>query len=337
MSARCRYEGCTVGETGRCALENDLKTCPNLIGAVVGEDGDAGPHEAVTVETAGLPVLPSPERSPSFPPSTSLGPNEVEEMMRRRYVTVVGIVGDPEAGKTACLASLYLLISNAMLDGWSFADSSTLMAFEEISRGARRWHDGHPPDEMTVHTEMADERRPGFLHLRLRRDSDDRCIDLALPDLPGEWTKSLVRSSRSDRFEFLKAADVIWLLIDGRTLTDREKRQGTITRLGQLAARLRALITDAFPRLLLVITHQDLGATPENILSRIADEFKKHGVTAEVVGTAPFSDDENTKAGFGLASLIDATTASRNSALRFWPASPPRQSSRTFLNYRRDQ
>src|SRR5262249_55699493 len=155
---------------------------------------------------------------------------DIEQMMASRYVTVVGILGEPETGKTACLASLYLLVANAMLDGWTFADSRSLMAFESIARGARRWNDGHPPEQMTVHTEMADDRQPGFLHLRLRRSSDGRVVDFALPDLPGEWTKQLVRASRSDRFEFLRAADVIWLLVDGRDLANKERRQGTITK-----------------------------------------------------------------------------------------------------------
>jgi len=242
--------------------------------------------------------------------------------------------GDPNAGKTACLASLYLLVSNAMLDGWSFADSRSLMAFEDIARGARRWDEGHPPEQMTMHTEMADERRPGFLHLRLRRVSDGRRIDLALPDLPGEWTKTLIRSSRSDRLEFLRSADVIWLVIDGRTLGDREKRQGTITRLGQLAGRLHVLIEGVMPRLVLVITHRDLAETSGDVLKRVATELAKHGVSAEVVLVAPFSDDEAVKAGFGLAPLVDATAGRGILAPAFWPVTPPKPGSRSFLSHR---
>ena len=257
--------------------------------------------------------------------------------MSRRYVTVVGILGDPESGKTACLSSLYLLVSNAQLEGWTFADSRSLMGFEQIARGARRWNEGNPPEQMTVHTELDDERQPGFLHLRLRREADGRHVDLALPDLPGEWTKSLIRSSRSDRLEFVRSADVIWLVVNGSTLADRTQRQGAITRLGQLIGRLRALVDDAMPRLLLVISRRDMGKTPPEILQRISLELAKHEVTADVVPVAPFSDDASVEPGFGLVSLIHATAGERGATPPFWPSTVPKPGGRCFLSFRRDQ
>ncbi len=333
----CRYEGCTVSETGRCALENDPATCSNRIAQDSQPEQNARSDEAeFDGRSVGAPVLVSPIETPSFPPSTSLGTGAVEEMMVSRYVTVVGILGDPEAGKTACLASLYLLVSHAMLDGWSFANSSSLMAFEEISRGARRWNNGESPDQMTVHTEMADDRQPGFLHLKLRRNSDSRCFDLVLPDLPGEWSKDFIRTARSDRLEFLRSADVIWLVSDGRILANKELRQGAVTRLGQLAARLRALITGKMPRLILVITHRDVVEQSTDILSRIVGELAKHDLAVEVIPVAPFSDDENFPAGFGLDALINATVQHPDEGPVFWPASNPKADQRSFLSYRRD-
>jgi Double-GTPase 2 len=337
MSAGCRYDGCTVADTGRCALERDPAECSNRIGNAPADELPTASVDDGDTSGIGGPVLEAPTEIPSFPPSTTLGPETISAMMTTRYMTVVGILGDPESGKTACLASLYLLVSNAVLQGWSFGDSRSLMAFEEISRGARRWNEGHPPEQMTVHTEMADERRPGFLHLRLRCRADGRRVDLALPDLPGEWTKTLIRSARSDRLEFLKSADVIWLVVDGRMLADREKRQGTITRLGQLAGRLRALIEGEMPRLLLVITHRDLAALDDAVLDRVRLEFDKHGVGFDVIPVAPFSDKDEIRAGFGLASLVDASVGRSHRAPAFWPATAPKERDRSFLTYRRDQ
>ncbi|MHA3774962.1 TRAFAC clade GTPase domain-containing protein [Verrucomicrobiota bacterium sgz303538] len=337
MSGRCTYEGCTVAETGRCALERNPTTCPNRIGNLSDTGLDTASEAPVANVDVGAPVLQSPDENPSFARSGTLGLKEIGEMMRRRYVTVVGILGDPESGKTACLASLYLLISNAMLDGWSFADSRSLMAFEEIARGARRWNEGQPPEQMTVHTEMADERQPGFLHLRLRRKTDGRIVDLALPDLPGEWTKTLIRSARSDRFEFLRSADVIWLILDGRILADRERRQGTITRLGQLSGRLCALIEGAMPRVLLVITHRDLHEPDQAVIARITSELAKHGVSFELIPVAPFSKSKKIKAGFGLAALVTATVERPSAATIFWPTTSPAPGASSFLSYRRDQ
>src|SRR5206468_4014081 len=110
-----------------------------------------------------------------------------------------------DAGKTAALVSLYLLVSRDKLGGRHFADSRSLMGFDQISHGARRWNEGALPDQLTVHTELGDDRSAGFLHLRLRSD-DGETVDILLPDLPGEWTAALIDSNRVDRLEFLKTA-----------------------------------------------------------------------------------------------------------------------------------
>jgi hypothetical protein len=337
MSTGCTYEGCTVAETGRCALERDPATCANRPANQSRSGSDAVDDLSAANGDANAPVLKSPDEKPSFPHSTTLGPDKIEEMMRRRYVTVIGILGDPESGKTACLASLYLLVSNAMLEGWSFADSHSLMAFEDIARGSRIWNEGHPPEQMTVHTELMDDRQPGFLHLRLRRKTDGRVVDLALPDLPGEWTKDLIRSARFDRFDFLKSANALWMVVDGRILGDRELRQGAITRLGQLAGRLRKLIIGAMPRLLLVVTHRDILEQDQSTIARIASEFAKHDVSFELKPVAPFSDNDEFKAGFGLAELVTATVGQSDAPPNFWPVTLPTAGASSFLSYRRNQ
>lgn len=338
MSAACNLEGCTVADTQRCALEKDPATCPNRVTAVRLMQGGAGERPSTSDRAdLGAPVLDAPAENPAFPRSTTLGTAAIDDMMSGKYVTVVGILGYPESGKTACLASLYLLASNDRLTGWSFADSYSLMAFEEISRGARRWNGGELPDQMTVHTEMADDRQPGFLHLRLRREADGRCIDLALPDLPGEWTKDLVATSRADRFEFLKAADVLWVVVDGRTLQKVDLRQGLITRLGQLAGRLRVMLGDSLPRLLLAITHRDHIEIPAPILERIRAELWKHEVVATVIPVAPFSDHDNFKPGFGLVDLINESAEQQLRTSQFWPVTEPEENERAYLAHRRSQ
>lgn len=342
MSGSCTYEGCTVDETGICALSRNPSTCENH---ALNEDAVTTPDDAsgdVDValqlgERLGAPVLDHPIHAAAFPSSRSLGLDDLNAIMGTRYVNVVGILGDPESGKTACLASLYLLVSHAKLEGWSFADSRSLAAFEEIARGARDWNEGKAPEQMTVHTELADDRRPGFLHLRLVRLSDGRRVDLALPDVPGEWTQALVNTARSDRLDFLKSAETIWIVLDGRTLADIEKRQGLIARVGQLAGRLKTLLDGLTPQLMIVVTHRDLYAPAETVVSRIHAELGRRGMTAKVVGIAPFSDyPENVPAGFGIAELIDLTVARPAKRPIFWPSTEPYEGARAYLSYRRD-
>lgn len=344
MSGSCRYEGCTVDETRSCALERDPSTCANRAAADDAEpaqvhylNGDA--QILQTADQLGAPVLAHPVRSSAFRSSRALGLEDLNSLMGRRYVNVVGILGDPESGKTACLASLYLLVSHARLDGWSFADSRSLAAFEEIARGARDWNEGHAPEQMTVHTELADESAPGFLHLRLVRHADRRHIDLALPDIPGEWTQALVTTARSDRLDFIRSAEVIWLVLDGRTLADIEKRQGLIARVGQLAGRLNTIFAGRVPRLLIVVTHRDLYRVSDNVIDRLQAELIRRSVTnTKIVNVAPFSDDHDTvPAGFGIAELIDQTVGEASERAIFWDSTAPQEGARAYLSYRKNQ
>ncbi|MGI8465685.1 TRAFAC clade GTPase domain-containing protein [Pectobacterium punjabense] len=343
MSGSCRFEGCTVEETGVCALENSTSTCANRIPL---EEVKSVPDDALgyadtdlsSIKQLGAPVLVQPTNTNTFGSGRTLGLDDISELMGARYVNVVGILGEPESGKTACLASLYLLVSHASLEGWSFADSRSLMAFEDIARGARDWNDGHVPEQMTVHTELADERNPGFLHLKLKRIADGQLVDLALPDIPGEWTQSLVTTARSDRLDFLKSAEVIWIVIDGRNLADLEKRQGQIARVGQLAGRLNTMLEGCIPRLLIVITHHDMHGIDDKVCTRLEKELSRRGNSAEIVCVAPFSDrPDEIPPGFGIASLIDKTADHKPDQPVFWPSNETADNARAYLSFRRDR
>lgn len=336
MSSACNYEGCTVGETGVCALERDPANCDRRAEAGFSRNAVA-PGAGSQSESVGSPVLEPPPGRASFPSSQTLGLEAIAGLMASRYVTVVGILGEPNSGKTACLASMYLLVANAMLNGWRFADSKSLMGFEDIARGARDWNAGSPPAQMTMRTEMTEDRRAGFLHLRLVRELDGKCVDLALPDIPGEWTTKLVTSAQSDRLDFIRAADVIWVVLDGRTLAESERRQGLISRTGQLAGRLKTMCGDRLPRVIVVITHRDGGEVAEPISTRLLLELKRKDVEATIVQVAPFSDSDGVRAGFGIADLIDATAGTAITAPAIWPDGPVRESARSFLRYRRDR
>lgn len=339
MTTGCNFAGCTFAETGTCALERDPATCDHRIASE--STGIPPALASATLEAVandsryGIPVLTAPIVTAAFPSSRTLGLDAMAELMARRYVTVVGILGDPESGKTACLASLYLLVANAQLTGWSFADSQSLMGFEEIARGAREWNQGEPPVQMTAHTELSDDRQAGFLHLALTRDADGRRVDLALPDLPGEWTTSLVTTANDAPFAFMQAADVIWLVVDGRSLTDRTRRQGAITRLAQLAGRLKTMYGERMPRVIAVITHRDTGPLDDTVISRLQGELAKRAVTTSVVQVAPFSEELEVAAGFGLVDLVEATVSPPPTSPEFWPNAPTRTGTRCFASFRR--
>ncbi len=341
----CDASECTFPQTGICLRNHsDPATCPAHQLAVARLDGDeastAGgvPDEIADEDqltgSAGSAVLEAPVEMPSLPRSGTLSLREVDELMSGRYANVIGIVGLPDAGKTACIASLYLLLAHGALAGFSYADSRTLMALEEISRGTRRWNDGNPPEQMTTHTEMEDDREAGFLHLRLRRDDDGRKFDFLMPDLPGEWSRSLVANNDTDRFAFMRAAEVVWLMVDGRNLIEPRTRELAIHRATNMVERLAGVLQTPRPRLILVSSWRDLGELADATLRRVQEYADPFGFTVESAAIASFSDT-GVKAGEGVAELIARSLGGAGERADAWPTRETLRSHRAFLSFGR--
>jgi len=353
MSERvCEDPDCSFALTGVCARSYaDPKECPQHMAAVARlgggvqgkdeeleeEDEEDTPPSPAAVERAGNAVLTAPEEKPSLPRSGTLGLRDLDAIMRERYVHLIGLIGLPNAGKTACVASLYLLLAHGALRGFSYADSKSLIAFDEISRGARRWNDGNAPDQMTVHTELADDRQAGFLHLRLKREDNGRKFDLVLPDLPGEWSRRLIINGDAARFDFLLAAEVLWLMVNGRDFVHAETLQGAIHSTTNLIERLSEILPEPRPRLILVASWRDEGDFPASALDRIVAFAKPLGFDVEFASIASFSDNDVVDPGAGLAELIELSLSGPQGALEPWPmATTATRQHRAFLDFGRE-
>lgn len=318
----CSEADCTVAETGTCVRSNDPATCPNRLK----NDADA------QTDTSLDAPLEAPPKNPSFPSSLTLGPDEAGAIMRSRYTHLVGVLGMPKSGKTAALVSTYLLLGRGKLEGFDFLDSQSLRALDEISHGARVWKPGEPFEHMTVHTELSDERTPGFMHLRLRRAGGD-AFDFLLPDLPGEWSSELIDSERSDRLQFLRAADAIWIMIDGEEL--KTKRLHSEHRTKMLMQRLGAFLGHR-PPITLVITRRDHGAPDENTIDALKTEASRFGFVASVAPIASFKNGDAALAGAGIAELIASVIDVEPLEPDFWP-DVQRSGGRAMLDFRREQ
>ncbi len=342
----CAIPECTFSETGMC-LHNHASPdeCPDQQRAlhlvVAGEDdvkeasADAEElQEGITTDSiGGGAVLTAPDDKPQLPRSGTLGLRDADALMAKRYVNMIGVVGLPDAGKTACVACLYLLLAHKSLSGFSFASSETLMAFEEIARGSRRWNDGNPPAQMTAHTEMADDRQAGFLHLRLQRDADGRKFDFLLPDLPGEWSRKLINNGQTDRFEFLKSAEVVWLMADGRQFQDRTTRKLAVHTTINLLERLTEVVTTPRPRVILVASWGDAGEIPGETLEDVKTRGAEMGFEMKFVSIASFSDNPDMAPGNGMAELIDLSIAYKAMRPNAWPDTVLLNSARSFLRF----
>ena len=313
MSDRaCTNQECTVGETGICVVDNAPDDCPfrfSEAGADLGEERNALREGS---------ILPSPEEARRFAPSGALGLDEVRALMRKEYCQVIGLLGEPDSGKTACLVSLYLLLSGNSLGGFTYADSKSLMALDELSRGARSWEAGMP-EQMTAHTGRGDGRSVGFLHFKLVRRSDSARLHLLIPDLPGEWTTSLIDGNRTDRMQFLHSADSIWLMVDGKILADDGQRLHAMHRTNLLIDRLVAFLSPNVPTLHVVVTRRDLSKPSSETLERIRGHGARCNLDIGIDHIASFSGDEKTIAGTGIADLVGGTVAVSAADEEFWP------------------
>lgn len=303
MGKLCRQDGCTFAETGVCILNNDPEVCPELFDPAENSQDIQPPDE---LDQSDLSVSVA---APDLPSGLVLGKEQVSAKMSKTHCRLIGILGAPNAGKTAAIVSLYLLLSRSALKGFEFRDSDTLMALEGISSGARRWSSGDPIEELTEHTRMLDERQAGFMHFKLHDVEKDRKTEFVLPDLPGEWTDALIDINRFDRLGFLLSCEVIWIVVDGQDLRDRTKKNREIHRAELLIERIAHNFEGAFsPRLILVITHADLGVVSEGTSASICMKAANLGLEMEKIDIASFAPEGDMEPGSGLSDLVAATT-----------------------------
>jgi hypothetical protein len=325
MPDGCKQANCTVAQTGKCLLNNDPGTCPERTTAEIAMS--ASLVEAVA-------PLSEPPRNPRFPSSLTLSLDDVSTIMAGSYGRIVGILGAPEAGKTAVLVCLYLLLASNKLKGYEFCDSRSLMALEEISRGARRWHPGEPPGELTVHTENPKERVPGLIHLRVSNTATGEASEIFLSDLPGEWSTSLIDSNRTDRLQFLRSAETIWLMLDGTELTSQARRQTALHRASLLLQRVSTLLSPHRKPISLIISHLDKGNIPESVYAPLIRDASRLGIEMRVFQIASFSEDDGVEPGAGMKELIDSVCAEPGTMPSFWTRPPDSNESRAMMRFR---
>lgn len=326
MTSACSYEGCTFDTTRICLLGKEPFDCPNL--RLETDEPTSEPNETFITDEAGVPLSPDDLSSSSsiaapvlkspvstrstLPVGRQLSYADLERIASDRGFRLIGILGPPEAGKTAVLVSLYLLVSSLKLKRFEFRDSDSLFALDELARGARAWDDnGDRLETITDHTYLEDPRRPGFLHLRLLASKLGRPVDLVFPDLPGEWTNDLIRSGDHERFAFLGAAHALWVFVDGSALIDPVRRQSAVDRTRKVLSRIRQFVADAVekPIKIVITRHDEVGDLPQDQLDLIQQEANVRGLSIEFMPVACISDRADMPSGSGIEDLLDASIA----------------------------
>jgi hypothetical protein len=321
VSEACPKTGCTFSTTGICLLNYEpASTCPvRLAGArgVVPQeevDDEEAPSRADDVATgrndAAARLAPPSLKAPvptktTLVPGRELGPDALGRLSRRRPVRLIGLLGAPDAGKTMALVSIYLLLCRGALEGFEYRDSESAFALDDLSKGARAWStDGSMLEQIVPHTELSDERLPGFLHLRLHSDAVNGTVDLAFPDLPGEWTESLIDRNVHERLNFLRKAEVIWLFVDGKKLCDPAIGHDVCGRTRGLIGRLAANLGPAVPLKLVVTRADQFKDLPAEMLEPILEEAEQRRVPIAVHQIVSVDRATRSRSGEGLAKLL---------------------------------
>lgn len=350
MLGPCQNSNCTFNSTKKCVLGNPPEVCPSRsadgtsdedgVSYEVSKDSAAdqfgeSQHSVAELSATGAPVLIAPDDDLArFPQSRTLGLDDVNAMMGGRSTCLIGIVGLAGAGKTAALVSAYLMLARGQFNGFSYADSNSLRAFEEISRASRTWDKTNPPEQITSHTTLSNDREAGFLHLKLRRKLDGAIVDFLLPDLPGEWSSALIDRSDGRRFGFLRAANVIWLMVDGRQFSDDGKVANAHYRATLLIERLADLLEECRPRLIIVPTWQDRQEFPKEQVEKLTAFCAEFGFAVSFAPIASFSWNDNIEPGHGVADLFADSLSPSREANQFWPETSREKAGRQIAAFR---
>jgi hypothetical protein len=255
-------------------------------------------------------VLPIITVGRTFHQGIELGADDAVEIMRARYAHLIGVLGSTDAGKTCLLSSLYLMASGGTLPaGYQFAGSLTLQAFEDRARGLREWEKGALPTQLVDHTVLAHPRQPSLLHLAIQeKAANRRRVDLLLTDLPGEWTDNLVlRAANAPSFEFLRRADGIIIVVDGKLLVSHQQFV-EVQRIRQFIERLSTNVGIGrdVPFVLLISKSDEIAMRMPESAIELKEYLESLGYRATAVSAAAFSRLPNeVKSGTGVFEAIE--------------------------------
>lgn len=220
----CNQAGCPLGSTGEC-LEgfDDPHRCPHAKPGVVqpkvsteevAEDGEVGPAEVM-------------EDWLQLPGGYELTIGEAGEVTSRSEACVVMFAGEPDAGKTTLIATIYELLSNDVIDDFRFAGSETILAFERACFPSRIASGNVKPDTMRTR-----HPRPRFYHLCLRPvAAEGQRKHLLLGDVSGEtFRRASDDLAEAKKLHILRRVDAFVLILDGDKLRNRKERQDALER-----------------------------------------------------------------------------------------------------------
>lgn len=227
----CAVTDCPFNDGGACleAFE-DPTDCPNtsenppdeVDTQEIDDDLDESGIEGIQVFEPGFV---------SFESGESLGLSQANDLRAERQSRFVLLAGEVKAGKSTLLIELFAKFLKGPYEGWDFAGSRTLGAFDRAHAPARESSGRGTPD-----TARTSDEGMRFLHLRLGRRER---IDLLLSELSGERFKGLIDgASVRDQVPIADVAERCLLLVDGNLMSAASTRSRVFARARRLVGAL---------------------------------------------------------------------------------------------------
>ena len=223
---KCDLETCIDPEEIGCNRGHEfLEQCPHWDTGVseVGLDGDADTSKIGIASKTNE----NHTRQLHLPwTGNSLGLLDLELATACNQVTLVGVLGAYNAGKTSLLTLIYLLTQHGEQSAiGSCAGSLTLIGWENLAANFR-WAPGEGGPRFPPHTSLKAGPRPGLLHIALR-DAGNKRRDFLLTDPPGEWFNAWAQNDSAEAAEGARwvhrYADRFIFLADREALADAER------------------------------------------------------------------------------------------------------------------
>ncbi len=214
---RCTQDGCPFRESGECLEQiQPLDECPHLEKLEPSVVSDKPPMGREG-EQQKAPKTQAEPKPVSIYPGWPLQSREADAVMREAETTMVIVAGEADSGKTTLIALAYSAFLKGSVGEWRFAGSRTLLGFEACVQNHRVSEDSVAP--FTLHTPTdVDE----FYHLDVQSINDKRNRRLLLHNISGErYQQAMNTTSAAQSLHMVRRADVIVVMLDGRSLLKR--------------------------------------------------------------------------------------------------------------------
>jgi adenylylsulfate kinase-like enzyme len=325
----CQEPGCPLATSGTC-LEgvDDPHNCPHSK-EVTGLDAPAGdedhdPEEPSDYTSDWQPVAGGYE----------LSVQEANAITAGHEATVIILAGEPEAGKTTLLATIYELFSKGEVPGFQFAGTETILAFERACFPSRTVSGNLKPK-----TDRTTRLRPWFYHLCLREGHAEGIRrHLLLGDVSGEvFQRASDKLAEAQKLEYLRRANVFVLLLDGDKVRSKLERQDVLQRaILTLRSLLQAKVLTAESTVQILVSKFDCfdpeNANANDFLAHMKIEletrFSKEFVSFSVREIAARPANDRVPFAYGVTDLLPLWLRERT---LLWDASLPARPTATVM------